>query len=143
MDTRDRPVLNDIIDLTMMRKEMFQFQWLPDHFKYSTDQFITIVEKIDEDDPTTFKKLSRFVQSFSPVQKVDHTGRTMFDAYMEPTLEPHYISVKELVECESVDEAMDLLGIHFVFVAFVKVYARLSILLTSLLFVCSFCRING
>lgn len=50
LDKHGRPVLNDIRDPRTMIKRKFRFQWLHDHFKYGTDQFITRVQNLDVDD---------------------------------------------------------------------------------------------
>lgn len=52
---------------------------------------------------------------FSPVQKVDRVGRPMVDDDGDPVMEPCYISIKELVECDLVKSGMALLGTHFPF----------------------------
>lgn len=115
---------------------------LHNHFKYRSDQFITRVGGQDDDDWASFMKLPDFVHSFSLVPKVDRTGRLVFDADGESELEPWYISWKELVGCESADEAMILLGTHFVF-TFFYISVCLFGYLTDHLFVCLFCRIDG
>lgn len=120
LDTRGRAVLKDIGDPRMARKCMFWFQWSCDHFKYSTNQFITMVRGLNDVDRASFKKMSNFVQSFSPVQNLDRAWRPLVDADGESELEPCYISCKELAKCESADEAMILLGTNFVFIVFRK-----------------------
>lgn len=45
---------------------------------------------------------------------MDRAGRHVFDADGKPELEPRYISVKELADCDSVEGIMALLGTHFI-----------------------------
>lgn len=61
LDNRGQLVLNDIGDLRMARKQKFRFQWSRDHVKYNTNQFITRVGNLDDDDRASFKIMSNFV----------------------------------------------------------------------------------
>lgn len=64
LDPQGRPVRNDICDSRMMRRPNFQFQWSLDRFEYSTDQSVTRVGSLDEDDHSDFRVLSDFVWGF-------------------------------------------------------------------------------
>lgn len=48
-------------------------------------------------------------------KRLDRVGRLVVNGDGEPVIEPRYINVKELVECESVEESMSLLGRHSTF----------------------------
>lgn len=51
---------------------------------------------------------------------MDRSGGPILGANRELELEPCYIGVKELVECESVEEALAILGTHSTFFQFCK-----------------------
>lgn len=90
------------------------------------------------------------MQSFSPVRKIDRSGKLVIDEDGEPEMEPRHINVKELLECGSMEDTMALLGIRFILSLFFAWVFRLTlyyvflfiIQLFNLLFV-YLCRING
>ena len=94
-------------------------EWVQIHFNKGTDHYIVKPDALGADDKEAFEKLCQYVNSFIPAECVDKGGKFVLSDNGEKVLYARLINTKAILECQSVGEAMQLLGSELVYSLFV------------------------
>ena len=109
-DEEGRPILDERGRMFNRRILKFRFAWSKEHFNRGTEAYATNPSIMSKEDLEGFQRLSNFVDSFTPAERMTRGKKPVIDDDGMPVLAPRYIDTAQLLSCSSDQEAKELLG---------------------------------
>lgn len=91
----------------------FHLRWNKDHFDQSIDHYMSNSGKLDLEDQRSYDKLVKFVNGLFPAPWEIMNREVILDEQGQPIYEARYINTKELLEYDTIEDALLLLGVLF------------------------------